>query len=277
MHSLIHSRDNHAASGLSTGTAAKIRHWFLTYTRAFKARGADHLGHVTLKEEHSLRVSRLMVELGAELGLDDRGICLSEVMGILHDVGRFEQYAAYHTFSDARSIDHGRLGADIVEHEGILSPFGRGIEELVLKTIRLHNRAALPPMMEERLLFFSRLVRDADKLDILDLFIQYFSGRGDDGEVLDPGLTDTAGVSPGVLRDLDRGEIVDARRVKNLNDFKLLKLGWIYDINFRPTLERVADRGYIARIEESLAHSAPARARCRRARSYLRGKSRNNP
>ncbi len=48
---------------------------------------------------------------------------------------------------------------------------------------------------------------------------------------------------------------MEARHIKNLNDFKLLQIGWVFDINFLPALKQVKDRGYIDAICRSLPPS----------------------
>ena len=45
---------------------------------------------------------------------------LAEAIAVLHDIGRFEQFFRYHTYSDSASVDHARLGADIIERTGIV-------------------------------------------------------------------------------------------------------------------------------------------------------------
>ena len=45
-------------------------------------------------------------------------IDLAWLTGLLHDIGRFEQVRRYGTFNDAKSIDHGKLGVEILFLEG---------------------------------------------------------------------------------------------------------------------------------------------------------------
>ncbi len=49
--------------------------------------------------------------------------------------------------------------------------------------------------------------------------------------------------------------IVNIAHVTNLNDFKLLQAGWIFDINFQPTLDRIKKHRYIELIREVLPES----------------------
>jgi len=47
-------------------------------------------------------------------------------------------------------------------------------------------------------------------------------------------------------------QIVNMKDVRNINDIKLLQAGWIYDINFRPTFERIKNRQYIESLRDAL-------------------------
>jgi len=43
--------------------------------------------------------------------------------------------------------------------------------------------------------------------------------------------------------------------VKNLNDFKLLQIGWIFDINFDITMQTIKSRRYLEMIRDVLPKS----------------------
>lgn len=49
--------------------------------------------------------------------------------------------------------------------------------------------------------------------------------------------------------------IVDITHIKNLNDIKLLQVGWIFDINFKPTLSYIKNRRYLELIRDVLPKS----------------------
>ena len=65
---------------------------------------------VLLKKEHSYRVAENCERLAKKLNLD---VEFAYAMGILHDIGRFEQLKRYHTFHDAKSCNHAFLSADL--------------------------------------------------------------------------------------------------------------------------------------------------------------------
>ncbi|MGB2958807.1 MAG: hypothetical protein WBD30_07955, partial [Bacteroidota bacterium] len=78
-------------------------------------------------------------------------------------------------------------------------------------------------------------------------------------------------ISIGFLR---KGEAVRRTDVKNINDFKLLQIGWVYDLNFTPTYRAVRDRGYVQSIAETLPRTPEVEGLVRIALTHLAEKCR---
>ena len=235
--------------------ADRVRDWFSMYVGTFRAAGYGQLDNISLKENHCRRVSREISGLGAELGLDESELNLAEVIGLLHDVGRFEQYSRHGTFVDALSVNHARLGSRIIENSGILEEIEPFEKEIIHRAIINHSGLRVPPHEDERPAFFSRLLRDADKLDIWKVMLDYYSGGGGENDAVGLNLPPEGEVSEEVLEDLYAARPVDASNLRNQNDFKLLQIGWIYDINFAPAMLRVLERGYLERLAALLPES----------------------
>lgn len=239
-------------------TLKDLLRWFSEYVQAFKSGDPDGDRNIVLKEEHTHRVRGEICEIGRALGLDDEDLRLAEVLALFHDLGRFPQYARYNTFSDRRSCNHAALSVKVLQENGVLDSLEPSKRDLILRTISYHNRAALPEDESERCLFFSKLLRDADKLDIWAVLLDYYHQRrrnADRNEALELDLPDTPGISEEVYQDLMAQEIVKAKNLRCLNDFKLLQASWIFDINYWPALVAVKDREYLERIREALPNS----------------------
>ena len=59
----------------------------------------------------------LSLSIASSIGLNEEKINLAKLIGLLHDIARFEQYTRYQTFRDIESIDHGNLGAEILQQD----------------------------------------------------------------------------------------------------------------------------------------------------------------
>jgi hypothetical protein len=235
-----------------------LSRWFRGYVQTFKSGNPDEDRNILLKEEHTHRVRREIREIGEAIGLDDEDLRLAGAMALFHDLGRFPQYSLYGTFSDRRSCDHAALSVKLLLENGVLDDLDPSEQDLILKAISYHNRAALPDGESDRCLLFSKLLRDADKLDILAVLLDYYCRRETDGyrnEALELDLPDIPLISEDVQRDILAGEIVKSKNLRSQNDFKLLQASWVFDINFWPALVAVRDRGYLERTREHLPSS----------------------
>ena len=101
-----------------------------------------------------------------------------------------------------------------------------------------------------------RLLRDADKLDIWRVFIDYYNTRDEQpNPVIEIGLPDDPSFSPQALSALSEERFVHFQDLRTLNDFKLLLLSWVFDLNFTFSIQVVKDRGYIEKIGAILPNS----------------------
>jgi hypothetical protein len=238
-------------------TLKEISRWFSWYVQTFKSGDPEKDRNIVLKEEHTGRVRGEIREIGESLGLGDEDLRLAEAMALFHDLGRFPQYALYGTFSDRRSCDHAALSVKVLTENRVLAALDPSEKDLILKAISYHNRAALPEDEPERCLLFSKLLRDADKLDIWAVLLDYYHRReeGYRNEALELDLPDHPEISEDIYKDIMAGEIVKAKNLRSLNDFKLLQASWVFDINFWPALLAVRDRRYLERTREFLPGS----------------------
>jgi putative nucleotidyltransferase with HDIG domain len=237
-----------------------LKQWFCSYVRTFKYGDRNFQENIILKEKHTMHVCKEILKIGKQLGLNNDELCLAEVIALFHDIGRFEQYARYQTFVDRKSEDHAQLGLDVLQRYGVLDRFDDVIKNLILRVINYHNQASLPQAETETCLFFTKLLRDADKLDIWKVVTDYYHRKdGRRNGALELDLPDTPGISDEVYQDLINRRIVNVNNIRNLNDFKLLQLGWVFDINFKPTLHSVKSRRYLDMIRDVLPKSKEIR------------------
>ena len=103
---------------------------FSDYVRRYDASDPK----IALKVVHTRRVARLCDEIAADLGLGPELVDLAWTCGMLHDIGRFEQIARYHTFADARSVDHAALGAQVLNNRSVELAKSYGVQLEVLSS-----------------------------------------------------------------------------------------------------------------------------------------------
>ena len=226
-----------------------LKKWFSDYCRSFYSSNMEDQKNIELKEQHTYRVCENIREIAKGLALGEDRMTLAEVTALFHDVGRFPQYAKYRTFRDSISVNHGILGAQTLIEEKVLDNLPEEEQEIIVQSVRFHNAFSVPKSEGEDKVFFIRLIRDADKLDIWSVFLDYYEGPGDSrASAVSLGLPDIPGYSEDALSSLYDEKIVSLSKVKTLNDFKLLQLSWVFDLNFLPSFRLLSERNYIERI-----------------------------
>jgi len=88
----------------------RLKAWFEDYIRQFYSNDPIVQENMDLKAEHSRRVCEAIMDIGVSRDVSREDLCIAEASGLLHDIGRFEQYRRYRTFADYKSEDHAVLG-----------------------------------------------------------------------------------------------------------------------------------------------------------------------
>lgn len=124
--------------------------------------------NIYLKYVHTGKVAENCECIAKSLGLSEEEIDLAWEIGMLHDIGRFEQLRRFDTFFDHLSIDHAQFGADLLFLEGLMERFDDTHENdgLIEKAVRYHSLYRLPENLTEKERLFCQIIRDADKVDI---------------------------------------------------------------------------------------------------------------
>ncbi|ETR74058.1 MAG: Metal-dependent phosphohydrolase [Candidatus Magnetoglobus multicellularis str. Araruama] len=230
------------------------QNWFNQFTDQYTNLDTDSEFPLTIKKQHTQRVCEEILFLCHRLNVSEHAQKLAQIIALFHDLGRFEQYARYQTFNDSHSINHGIQGIRDLARNDVLANMPLKDRKIICNAIRYHNSAKIPINKDDETLFFIRLIRDADKLDIWRIFFEYYSTRDShQSKIIELGVPDLPGYSENIINALLNGRIALISDLKTLNDFKLIQLGWIYDLNFYPSFERVKKQ----KIIENMAALLP--------------------
>jgi hypothetical protein len=247
---------------------ASLGDWFTAYCQTFRTTDAEVQRNFDLKELHTRNVceaARLIAQGGGE-----RRQMLAQVAALCHDLGRFPQYRDFRTFLDSASLNHAHLSAQILKQYSLLDFLPKTESDAVGFAVSLHNVFQIPSGLPSKTEDLLRLVRDADKLDIWRVFIEYFyAPEWERASAAGLGFPDLPDCSPEVLAAIEAGEMVKLTMLKSLHDFKLLQLSWVYDINFPSTLRLIKERGVVEQLAATLPKNAAVLAILDRVHHYL--------
>lgn len=138
---------------------------FYKYTEGFPV-SEERIDH---KIQHSTRVAGRSLEVSTALNLSRADISLAAVIGLIHDLGRFEQHMRFGTYVDRKSEDHATSGVKLLFGEGLIREFVLTDKyDIIIKSaVAYHNAYELPCGLEGKELLHCKIIRDADKLDNL--------------------------------------------------------------------------------------------------------------
>lgn len=246
----------------------ELKNWFSDYVAGFLKNDPEYDYALTLKKEHTQRVCSNIIQIGEALKLPEQDMILAETVALFHDLGRFFQYAQYNTFRDADSKNHAKLSVQELANNKVLASCSKKERRTIVKAVAWHNALALPENADENDLFFMKLIRDADKLDIWGVFASHYKDNLHN-PVVELGLPNTPGCSEDAVEALRQGQMVRLEHIKSLNDFKVLQVSWVYDINFKDSLEIARQRQDLDIICESLPKTESLSMAIDSARKYV--------
>ena len=211
---------------------------FLKYVQNYDLNNEN----IKRKEQHSLRVMAISKKIAEELKLSEEEIKLATLIGLLHDIGRFEQYTKWKTFSDRISTNHGVLGSKILEENNFIRTFvtENKYDEIIKKAIINHNKYQIDENLNETELLYSKIIRDADKIDILYEVADGILMKNVDSRDLC--------ISENYFRQFQSKKTIKITDEQNDLDKLILKIAFIFDLNFECSKKIIKEEKYIERI-----------------------------
>lgn len=202
---------------------------------------------VLLKIQHTYRVMEMSKKVALSLGLDQENVDLATLIGLLHDIGRFEQLKRYNCFIDSKTIDHARLGVQILFEDGLIKDFGLDTKDyqLVYKAIDNHNKYKIADGLNKQELLHCKIIRDSDKIDIfntglLETFEAFLDTTKDklENDVISEHIYNTFMKSETVLSPTRKTDL----------DRWVSFLALIFDLNYQYSCTYVYQQDYINRL-----------------------------
>ncbi len=175
------------------------------------------------KYNHSLRVMKYAEEFAKHLGLDEKDVLLAKTIGLLHDYGRFEQLRVYDTFDDLHSIDHADYSVEQLFDKGEIKKYctDEDLYPIIRFAIKNHNKLTIPDVDDERMMLHAKIIRDADKTDIMTFLSEDLKDRPDDSEIRDE-----------VIECIRQHKTVNRSYIKTNNDYIAVIYAFAFDLNY---------------------------------------------
>lgn len=223
-----------------------------------------NIKEIAYKYNHSYRVVHQAEEISRSIELDEEEKDLASLIALLHDIARFEQWKRYKSFSDTKEFDHGDEGVKILFEDGMIDKFiaKKSDYNVIKSAIKYHNKFQIPTSLSVRETLHSRIIRDADKLDIIYAMStdKLISITDDDSEI-----------SEEVKEEFFSHNEIRKEITKSKNDKIILMLALIFDLNYDYSKHRVLDEEYLERILENLKNKKMFKPFIDEGIKYLKG------
>ncbi|WP_455683421.1 HD domain-containing protein [Thomasclavelia sp.] len=206
---------------------------------------------ITLKIEHTYRVMEASKNVAVSLNLTQDNIELAALIGLLHDIGRFEQLKRYDCFIDSKTIDHALLGVQILFDNNLIEKFNIDQKDyqLIYKAIFNHNKYEIARDTTEYELLHCKIIRDADKIDIfktglIETFEAFLDVNQDilENDVISESIYETFMSSKSILSTTRKTDL----------DRWVSFLALIFDLNYQYSRNYVYQQDYITKLIQRL-------------------------
>jgi putative nucleotidyltransferase with HDIG domain len=201
---------------------------------------------IKLKHNHTYRTCEISEKICDSLNLSVEQKYIAYLIALLHDIGRFYQDKMFNTFDDLTSFDHGDYGANILFEDGLIRKFvdDDKYNNIIKLSIRNHNKFKIEDGLNDEELLQSKIIRDADKIDIIYNVscLNEIDRYGDESEISEK------------LKNDFKNLYVDSRDIKTNSDKVLAFIGFVYDLNFDYSFKYLKEKNYINMYYDRLKH-----------------------
>ena len=231
----------------------KAKEEFLKYTNTYDLNNNS----IQRKVEHSLRVMEESKYIAESLKLSKEEIQLAELIGLLHDIGRFEQLKQSNSFADNNLIDHAILGNEILFNQNMIKIFidDRSYDKIISKAILNHNKLNIEDELSENELLHAKIIRDADKTD--NFRVKAEEKIEDIMDNCTKEQLENSLISDEIYNDFMNDKIIISSKRKTFLDFWISYIAFIFDFNFKYGLEYIMEKDYINTIIDRLNYINP--------------------
>lgn len=205
----------------------------------------EHLSF-KLKVVHTYHVAENARKIAEKLNLCSEDIELAELIGLLHDIGRFEELKITNELNSVK-FDHATHGTKMLFEQGMIRNFTEDsqYDEIIKKAIENHSRLEIEKGLDEKTVLHSKIIRDADKLDNYrvkkdERIEAIFPKRVNKIEDMEESL-----LSDKVYETVVSKKCVDIYDRVTPLDFWVCILAFTFDLNFDVTYKIVKENDYI--------------------------------
>lgn len=205
----------------------KIKACFDKYVKQFNISDNE----IKEKYNHSYRVMDYSIAIATSLNMSKEDIRIVAIAALFHDIARFEQWISFKTWQTKKSFDHGDRGYEILK-EGLIDNLihDEQAKKVILLAVKNHNKYKLEEGLTEKQILISNIIRDADKIDIIQtqgIINKKYKTKDE------------------LIECLFKHEMINNTMIENELDYLFRIIAFIFDLNFKYSYNYLLDKNII--------------------------------
>jgi len=228
-----------------------LRKAFEDYVNPFKY--APYNSDSTIEKTiiHTNRVVENILILADSLELSENEKHVAEIAAQFHDVGRF--WLLLPENAESKITDHADASIEYLKTSPVFNELDEATQNIIIQVIKNHNKPELPKKDGEAILFYVKLLRDADKLDSWRATAEYITRKGGKPNMaVELALSEKPIVTTSFSKIIIEGGIPNKADIVTFNDFLIFQMSWIFDLHFKKSFQILNQKQYIRHIYDSL-------------------------
>ena len=210
---------------------------------------------IALKIRHTYGVVDACDYLAKSMQLSKTDHKLALLIGLLHDIGRFEQLTRFNSYDD-NLLSHAQCGLEVLFDQGNIRNFidTDEYDSIIYHAIKNHSTYGIDPALSGRELLHAQIIRDADKLD-------NFRVKTEDSI---PAMLDVTEeelgkepITDAIYQCFMSHKLILKSDRKTHMDMWISYLAFIYDFNFPASFNYVLENNYINLNIDRIPYSNP--------------------
>ncbi len=199
---------------------------------------------VSNKKKHTLHVADNCEWIAGNLRLTPEQIYLAWLIGMLHDIGRFDQIKRTAAYDDEK-LDHAEIGVKLLFDDGLIHQITDQNHDIIRKAVMYHNKLELPINLSDTEQLFCNIIRDADKTDI---FRGFHESDFESFHECTPENVQKSAITDGVMQCFIEHRTIPFDVIKTKADFFLLPYALLFGIVYPCSFELIEEQGNYKRM-----------------------------
>lgn len=210
---------------------------------------------INLKITHTYRVMEICGILSEGMGLPEEKRNLAELIGLLHDIGRFEQLRLTNSFDDS-VIPHAKCSLMVLFDQGHLRDFieTEEYDTIIYESIKNHGVFLVDENLKGEELLFTKLIRDADKLDNFHTKLIERMETMLDVTMEELEMEEVSDYAYETF--MDGRPLLNSKRETHL-DMWVSYIGYMFDLNLPQSFAYVREHDYVNRLVDRVSYKNP--------------------